>query len=350
MRAEQERDRLLREFLLLQKTTKEQENLLRFKVEVLVNMLTVEEQRNAVVTDRLETMRWLLHSKEDCLNEENVRLALSSIDNTLPTPAHISKIVDLTTALTNMQSEFDDFKEDILHALAVSDGKVESFIPRDIFVRQVYEATERIKRSDVEVSRECVSHDCALHRRAALSSTTHSSTIAFSLYAQIVAFRFENGFNYVSVPEFLEFFMTPTDLRAAKAANAAIRMSFDLLQLPGYEDDEYFEENAKIEIKPGDVTNQFPLSLCRLLLALIRLMSSVCAVWYVAADYTVTYDARAGPELQAYVAPVASRQTSAGDAVCGDERIRHVRTDAHQANGVQRDAAGDLWVGLGAID
>ncbi len=40
----------------------------------------------------------------------------------------------------------------------------------------------------------------------------------------------------MSIPEFLEFFTTPPQMRMAKAATAAVRMSLDLLQLTADED------------------------------------------------------------------------------------------------------------------
>ena len=52
--------------------------------------------------------------------------------------------------------------------------------------------------------------------------------------------RFSDGLGSVSIPEFLEFFTTPSHVRMAKSASAAVRMSLDLLQLQ--EDDEEGEE------------------------------------------------------------------------------------------------------------
>ncbi len=51
--------------------------------------------------------------------------------------------------------------------------------------------------------------------------------------------RFSDGLGSVSIPEFLEFFTTPAQMRMAKAATAAVRMSLDLLQLAeGVADDD----------------------------------------------------------------------------------------------------------------
>lgn len=53
---------------------------------------------------------------------------------------------------------------------------------------------------------------------------------------QVIALRFSDGAGFVSIPEFLEFFTTPPQMRIAKAATAAVRMSLDLLQLTADED------------------------------------------------------------------------------------------------------------------
>ncbi len=50
--------------------------------------------------------------------------------------------------------------------------------------------------------------------------------------------RFSDGQGTVSIPEYLEFFTTPAQVRMAKAATSAVRMSLDLLQLKDDEEDE----------------------------------------------------------------------------------------------------------------
>lgn len=48
-------------------------------------------------------------------------------------------------------------------------------------------------------------------------------------FQKIIALRFDDGHGLVSIPEFLEFFMIPEDIRVAKSAASAVRMSLDLL-------------------------------------------------------------------------------------------------------------------------
>jgi hypothetical protein len=47
------------------------------------------------------------------------------------------------------------------------------------------------------------------------------------------------------VPEFLEFFTTPSHIRMAKSATAAVRMSLDLLQLTA--DEQYLQQQGEEE-------------------------------------------------------------------------------------------------------
>lgn len=47
----------------------------------------------------------------------------------------------------------------------------------------------------------------------------------------MISIRFGNGYGSVSVPDFLEYFTTPPQIRVAKASTSAVRMSLDLLQL-----------------------------------------------------------------------------------------------------------------------
>jgi hypothetical protein len=56
------------------------------------------------------------------------------------------------------------------------------------------------------------------------------------------------------VPEFLEFFTTPSHIRMAKSATAAVRMSLDLLQLTA--DEQYLQQQGDEE--EGAVDEQVP--------------------------------------------------------------------------------------------
>lgn len=200
----------------------EQQNLLRFKVEVLVNMLAVEERKNELSGKRIDTLKWLLYSQG--VNEEALTKIVSKLEHEPDARSstdqrqllHAARIIDLTGALTRMRDEFEAFKEDIIRAFASEEGKIVPSLPAEEFMKQVYTVTEHITKAD-------------LH---------------------IISLRFDDGFGSVSVPEFLDFFSTPVDVRTAKQAANAVRMSLDLLEL----DVEVMETEkllkADIEVSP----------------------------------------------------------------------------------------------------
>jgi len=68
-------------------------------------------------------------------------------------------------------------------------------------------------------------------------------------YAQIIALRFGDGSGFVSIPEFLEFFTTPSHVRLAKAATSAVRMSLGLLTMA--QDEEYLHQDGYEEEEEG---------------------------------------------------------------------------------------------------
>lgn len=61
--SEEEYERIRQELLATQQKANEQHNLLRFKIEVLVNMLGIEEKKSDGLSKRLETLKWILNSQ-----------------------------------------------------------------------------------------------------------------------------------------------------------------------------------------------------------------------------------------------------------------------------------------------
>jgi hypothetical protein len=226
----------LKEYLRQQETkTHEQQNLLRFKIEVLVNMLAVEEKRNDSTTKRLNTLKWLLHSQG--VNENSVTKILNdlekdgklNLENSLPT-----QIMDLTGAIERMREEFNDHRTDIVHCYALSNGKLISTLPVKEFIEQTFQVTEKISQIDLK----------------------------------LLAMRFDDGYGQVCIPEFLEYFSIAPELRNAIIAERAVKMSLDLYSLDvelleqGENDDED-ENNQDPEhhhLPAGAHKNRKPLS------------------------------------------------------------------------------------------
>jgi hypothetical protein len=184
----------------------EQQNLLRFKVEVLVNMLAVEEKRSDENTKRIETMQWMLAKEgitEDSLNELLLGLddkEKAKFHSTISDSKISEKILmpDVGTVVEKMRDEFSTNKDDILHAFSRNDGKVVSSLSSDSFVRQICETTQHLSPTD----------------------------------ARVLALRFDDGTGgMVSVTEFMDFFLTPPSVRTARSAASAVRMSLDLFSL-----------------------------------------------------------------------------------------------------------------------
>lgn len=165
----------------------EQKNLLRFKVEVLINMLAIEEKKMGSLTKRVEVLKWTMLSKgvtEDGLNDifKSLPDATSTNDVQQPSsPPKMTSAVDLGGAIQRLAAEFVTNKKDIVQSFADDEGKVVTTLNRDEFMRQLYAATEHVSKADI----------------------------------QAISLRFFDG-TTVSIVEFIEFFMTPNAVRQAK--------------------------------------------------------------------------------------------------------------------------------------
>lgn len=176
----------------------EQGNLVRFKVEVLINMLAIEEKKIETSEKRLEALKWVLLSQGVSQNTV-ANLIDGSVDNIKGLRVSLEKKLadfDMSTAISRMATDFEMFRTDIIQTFADEDGKIVATLSRDEFMRQLYSVTEHVSKND----------------------------------CQLLALRFFDGTS-VSVAEFLTFFTTPAATRQAKAAASAVRMSLDLLDL-----------------------------------------------------------------------------------------------------------------------
>lgn len=189
--------------------SKEATNLLRYKVEVLVNMLAIEEKKTEALNVRLDSTKLMMLSKG--LTEDKLRGILSEgaveaggggkdvRDSALSVPPFGAPfLINLGGALERCAIEFSNYKQDIVQSFADDEGRIKAALPIETFCKKLYEVTESISKSEV----------------------------------QVIAMRFcDTAVEAVSLPEFLEFFVTPQQAKAAKAASSAVRMSLDLLHL-----------------------------------------------------------------------------------------------------------------------
>lgn len=147
----------------LQTKNSEQQNLLRFKIEVLVNMLAVEEKKNQALMERYEVLRYEL--LENGVDEDKLtslfRDAVQSVGGTsLSLKANDQEQIyqtierarsDLSAAMAHVQDEFSLYKTDIITALADEQGRFDPTLRHLDFMKRLYMATDHISRDDIEV-------------------------------------------------------------------------------------------------------------------------------------------------------------------------------------------------------
>jgi hypothetical protein len=210
----------------------EQQNLLRFKMEVLVNMLAVEEKRNDMTSKRLDTLKWMIHSQG--VTEETITKILNSMEKdgkllldasftfnpaaNAPNSLQTTQLMDLQGAVQRMKEEFKQFRADIIHSYALNDGKLLTSLPIKDWIEQTYNVTENISKSDLK----------------------------------LLAMRFDDGYGAVCIPEFIEYFSLSSEKRNAKIAERAVKMSLDLLSL----DVELLEEEEEMVDEEGRMINE----------------------------------------------------------------------------------------------
>lgn len=59
---------------------------------------------------------------------------------------------DMSGAITRLTGEMESHPEDVIYAFANKQGKVLSHVSREDFARYLYNATETLTKSDVQVS------------------------------------------------------------------------------------------------------------------------------------------------------------------------------------------------------
>lgn len=132
----------------------EQSNLMRFKVEVLINMLAIEEKKMETSQKRLEALKWVLLSQG--ISQNTVSNLLTGSIDSLPQSERASldrriADVDMAASIENMKKDFDLYKSDIIQCFADDEGKIVSSLTREEFMRQLFCATENVSKADVQV-------------------------------------------------------------------------------------------------------------------------------------------------------------------------------------------------------
>lgn len=154
--------RLKEEYLNSQNKNKEQQNLLRFKIEVLINMLAVEEKKSEHSLERLDILKWELFQKgvdeekltkilQKSLNSENEDNRNKSDSDMQVVNAKINRH-GLSVAIERTQKEFDLYRSELIPSFADEDGKFEPSMDQRDFMKRLYQTTETLTKADIEVS------------------------------------------------------------------------------------------------------------------------------------------------------------------------------------------------------
>ena len=172
----------------------EQLNLLRYKIELLLTMLAMEEKSKEVVSNRLETMKWMLVSQGTSESQMEELMSQYGKDR-VPMTFNLEEDIDMASVIEKMKNYFKSFKSEIVTYLVDGDGNMILNLTREDFV---------IKMS-------------------ALVDLTKKELMVLSI-------RFFDG-NYVSIPEFVAFFTTPQPVQQARSASYAVQANEELLDI-----------------------------------------------------------------------------------------------------------------------
>jgi hypothetical protein len=179
--------------------TKEQHDIIRFKIEVLVKMLATEEKKTATIQKRLETLRFLMTHQLDhdtlsnlMTQRTDVQLGGANPNQSLTasfelatcmrTSTQLATLQDespVITAFVNLKKDYAAHKKAIFHCFADEEGSMESRLPLESFCKDLYTVLEFTKKPEL----------------------------------QVAALRFSDADGLISIPAFIEFLATPSEVR-----------------------------------------------------------------------------------------------------------------------------------------
>ena len=119
----------------------EQINLLRFKVEVLLEMLAMEEKKYGATAKRLDALRWAYELQTAQLNQQG---------DTPETTG--SEMADIDSAMNTMSNDFAKDEAGIVLKFADPKGQIASSMGREEFVNTLLTvASTQLSLSAIEV-------------------------------------------------------------------------------------------------------------------------------------------------------------------------------------------------------
>jgi len=131
----------------IQAKTNEQVNLLRFKVEVLVEMLAMEEKKYETTAKRLEALKWAYELQTTKLNDASGKGALSNTADEMSSP-----LSDIHGAMARLSEEFSKNSSGIVIRFADDKGQLASSLSKSEFVHTLMTiASSQVSPADCEV-------------------------------------------------------------------------------------------------------------------------------------------------------------------------------------------------------
>lgn len=129
----------------------EQCNLLRFKIEVLVHMLAMEEKKLEASVKRLDALKWAMLTQG--VGERTMAEIQAKNGTAVRKPGDIllTSEFDLNGSFDRMKKEFASSREGILMGFADEEGRICNSMVRDEFMRQLFSVTEQLTKTDVQV-------------------------------------------------------------------------------------------------------------------------------------------------------------------------------------------------------
>lgn len=169
----------------------EQVNVLRYKIELLLTMLAMEDKSKEVIVSRMETLKWMLMSEGQ--SAQQLEELFSQYAAHSPSTIDLNYDIDIASAIEKTRVVFGVKRDEIVSAFLAEDGTLRLTLTRQEFV-------------------------------SALGPATQLPTKIL----QILALRFFDG-AMVSTTEFLTFFGSTAAHRLIHAANHAITMTQEIL-------------------------------------------------------------------------------------------------------------------------
>ena len=152
---EKERDDLITEVNIQidhNRKSNEQINLLRFKVEVLLQMLAIEEKKFETTAARLDALKWAVAN--NCLEIADASHQSNASTASMHAKADGCDVnrLDIAGAMGRMWAEFQRCSENILIKFADEKGEITPSLSKQEFVNTLLTITStRLSLADIEV-------------------------------------------------------------------------------------------------------------------------------------------------------------------------------------------------------